>query len=78
MSDQEHDPNDLVTVHTTHDPTKAELIKAALNDEGIACEISGENQGSFSGVLDITILVRAVDADSARKFIESHERAHDS
>jgi hypothetical protein len=64
---------DLVSVYTLNDPTQAELIKAALHDEGIACQIDGENQGSFSGVLQIAILVRAVDADRARRFIETHE-----
>lgn len=67
------DANELVTVYTLNDATQAELIRNALHDEGIACEIDGENQAGLTGILEIKILCRAVDADRARKFIESHE-----
>ena len=65
--------DELVTVHTVRDPTLAELIKTALHDEGIACQIGGETQAGLAGTLDIEILVKAVDADRAEKIIESHE-----
>ncbi len=67
--------NDLVTVYTLGDANKAELIKAMLHNEGIACEIDGENQAGLSGVgaMEIGILVRARDADAARRYIDQHE-----
>lgn len=76
MSDNQ-DPNSLVSVLTTTDAAQAELIRGALRNEGIACEIDGENQGSLSGVLDIHLLVRAIDADRAAKFIAAHESRED-
>lgn len=67
------DANELVKVYTVNEPTHAELIRAELEGEGIACEVSGENQGGFAGVLSIDIYVRARDADRAHAFIEEHE-----
>ena len=69
----EIDPDEIVTVYTVNEPTQAELIRAELHSEGIAAEVSGENQAGLSGVLRIDILTRARDADRARKFLEQHE-----
>ena len=67
------DANELIRVYTVNEPTHAELIRAELQSEGIACEVSGENQAGFAGVLTIEILVRAKDHDRAHAFIEEHE-----
>jgi hypothetical protein len=67
------DENELMTVYTLTDPNQAEIIKAALHAEGIACELGGEGQAGFTGLWEIEVLVRADDADRARKIIESHE-----
>ncbi|MFG0336177.1 MAG: DUF2007 domain-containing protein [Maioricimonas sp. JB049] len=67
------DADELVTIYSVNEPTKAELIKVALQGEGIACEISGENQAGMSGVLRVDVLVMAKDAERARKFIDEHE-----
>jgi hypothetical protein len=67
------DANELVRVYTVNEPTHAELIRVELQGEGIACEVSGENQAGFAGVLTIEILVRAKDHDRALAFIEEHE-----
>jgi hypothetical protein len=74
MEPQETDRNELVTVHTLKDPYQAEIIKNALRGEGIPCELDGVGQAGLSEILDIGILVRAQDADLARKLIEQHER----
>ena len=66
------DPNEFVTVYTNNDSTQAELVRAALASQGIACWLVGEHQAGFSGVLDIDIQVRAKDADRAHKFIKQH------
>jgi hypothetical protein len=66
------DPQELETVYTLTDPNEAELIKIMLHDSGIACELDGEHQAGFTGMLQIGVLVRAWDADKARSLIESH------
>lgn len=73
-SQPEIDPDEIVTVYTVTEPTQAELIRSELQSEGIAAEVSGENQAGLAGVLRIDILVRARDADRARKFLDEHER----
>jgi len=67
------DADELVTVYTTRDANKAELIKGVLHDNGIACELDGEQQAGFTGVFEIGVMVRAWDADRARGIIEPHE-----
>ncbi|MBI1312576.1 hypothetical protein GC176_14885 [bacterium] len=64
---------DLVEVYTVTDPNLAEIIKASLQRDGIACWIEGENQAGLAGVLSISILTRARDADRARRIVKSYE-----
>lgn len=66
-------PMDLVEVYTVTDPNLAEIIKASLQHEGIACWIEGENQAGLAGVLTISLLARARDADRARKIIKAYD-----
>ena len=63
------DREDLVTVCTVNNPTEAEIIRAALESAGFACEISGENQGGFAGVFTIDVLTRAADVEAARDYL---------
>jgi hypothetical protein len=67
-----------IEVYTVTDPTKAEMIRNALHQEGIVCEISGETQAGFSGVFAIQILTRAIDADRARRIIDAMEQHHEN
>jgi hypothetical protein len=64
--------DDLVTIYTTNDANEAELIKLNLRDHGIACQLSGEQQGGFAGlgIEEIGVVVRAEDADRARSIVE--------
>jgi hypothetical protein len=62
-----------IVVYTLNDPYEAEIIRAALRGEGIACELDGERQAGLSDILTIGILVRARDADHARRIIGQHE-----
>ena len=66
--------DDLVTVYTLNDPNKAEIIKHALMAEGIRCELEGEHQAGFTGMFEIEVVVKAVEADRARGIIESHDK----
>ena len=67
------DPHELVKVYTVTEPTLAELLCQELEMEGIKCEVGGENQAGLAGVLNIDLLVQAVDAERARRFLEKHE-----
>ncbi len=67
------EPNALVTVYTLTDANRAEIIKGALQAEGIHCQLGGEGQAGFTGLWDIEVMVRAEDADQAEKIIQSHE-----
>lgn len=69
------DPHELISVNTCTNATEAEVIRAALEAEGIPCQIEGEGQAGLAGILKMRLLVRAADADQARDFIERHEAA---
>ena len=73
MNEIESDPDALVTVYQLNDYFEAEVIKTALEAEGIRCELDGQRQAGLSAVLPIGIIVRAADADRARKIIVPHE-----
>src|SRR5204863_10101979 len=71
------DPNELTTIFTTGDPNLARMIVNELKSEGIDATVSGENQAGLSGILDVEVLVRAWDADRAKKILEEgghHDR----
>lgn len=70
------DANELVEVYTTNHLAEAEVLKNALDAEGIACKLDGENQGGFVGVFDVKILVRAWDEERARKVLAGHAARH--
>ncbi|MBX3412828.1 MAG: DUF2007 domain-containing protein [Pirellulales bacterium] len=65
--------DDLTEIYATTDPALAQIIKIALAEEGIACELEGEHQAGLTGIFDIRIFVRAADADRAREIIEQHQ-----
>jgi hypothetical protein len=68
------DPQDLVSVCTVNNPTEAEMIRNSLRSEGIASQISGENQAGLAGILQIQILTHESDADKARKHLRTLRR----
>ena len=70
MNDPEHE---LVTVFTAYDEMNAEVVKVALEAEGIPCFIENQHQAALSGVLPAELQVRVVDEDRARKIIADHE-----
>jgi hypothetical protein len=65
-----------VTVYTVNNPYEAEVIKMALQGQGISCQLDGEGQAGLSDILEIGILVPARDADRAQKIIEQNEAKH--
>ena len=72
-----NDDLDLVQVYSLTDPTRAEVIRIALEQEGIPCEIANEHQAGLTGILTIRLFVRARDEDLAKKLINAHEEPHD-
>ena len=66
------DQEELVTVYTVKNPTQAEIIRVALENEGIQCYLEGEGQAGLTGIFDIEVMVKADDAGRARALIESH------
>ena len=70
------DVNEPVVVYTTNNLAEVEILKNVLEGEGIKCELDGENQGSFAGVLGVRILVRAWDEERARQALASHAHHH--
>lgn len=68
------DIHDLVTVYTVTNPVEAEVIKNALQDEGMRCFLEGSTQAGEVGIgaFEIKIQVPAGDADRAGKFIHAH------
>lgn len=64
--------DELVTAYTVADSVKAEIIKNALEEHGIPCEIGGEHQGGFTGTLSIDIIVNESDAPLAKQIITDH------
>jgi hypothetical protein len=69
------DAHEWITVYTVSDPVQGEIIKNALNSEGIRCTLEGELQAGEAGVaaMPIKVQVPASDADRARKFVVQHE-----
>jgi hypothetical protein len=68
---------ELVAVYAAKSANQAEIVKNFLQSEGIFCSVEGEGQVGFAGLLDIKVLVRAPDAERARKLIAEHEDAGD-
>lgn len=66
----EHEP---VAIYTTTNANEAEFLKSLLDGQGIKSELDGENQGSWSGVLPVRILVTAHDEQRARQVLADHE-----
>ena len=67
---------ELVTVYEAPNVAIARIVATDLEDEGIRYRLSDENQGGFPGlpqIESVDIMVRAVDADRARKIIEKRE-----
>lgn len=70
------DDQELVTVCTVNNLTEAEIIRAAFQAEGIACQIGGEGQAGLAGVLSIDVMTHASDTKKARRLLRDvrHEK----
>jgi Putative prokaryotic signal transducing protein len=66
---------EMVTVYTVSNAIEAEIIKNALIDEGIHCEIEGSHQAGEAGLTGIEIKLQVPEADAlrAKAFIADHD-----
>lgn len=71
------DADELVTVYSDKDVTRAEIVKNFLEADGIKACLSGLNQGTLVGIVEVSVQVAAADEDRAREAIEFHESAAD-
>ena len=67
-----HEP---VEVLSLSDPFKAEVIRDALEAEGIRCFLEGHNQAALPGInaVPIRVFVEAADFERAQQSIAEHE-----
>ena len=70
--------NELQTVFTTTLPAQAEIMKVALEGEGIAAFVDGAHQAAFTGALDVYVSVAKNDAARAATLIEEMEHSDGS
>lgn len=70
------DPDEPFAVYVTNDLTKAEIVKNALNAEGIKAEVDAQTQGGLMELLDVRVLVRARGSKRAKTLIEKTETWH--
>ncbi|MCC7086074.1 MAG: DUF2007 domain-containing protein [Pirellulales bacterium] len=65
------DPNEVITIYKAKNPTAAYLIRNALQDAGIQCQVAEVND-PFPGLPlgEPDVMVRASDADRALAIIE--------
>lgn len=62
--------DDLVTVFSTRDVLAADMIRMALQEEGIESRIDNEHQGGLTGVLDAKVYVMSSDVERAKEVID--------
>jgi hypothetical protein len=66
MSDQ---AQEFAVVFTSTNPSQVDVARIILEDHDIRCEVSGEHQSGFAGVLPIQILVPTEQANTAVKLL---------
>ena len=69
---------DLETIYTAMDEIDAEVVKMALDGEGIQCFLENKEQAMLAGCIPVKVLVRTSDVDRAKQFIEQHEQSRNS
>lgn len=67
--------DELATVYTTTHPADAEMLRMALEEEGLPAFIEGGKQAGLAGVLDVHVCVAQQNAEQARRLIEEMDRS---
>lgn len=66
--------DEFTEIYVTNDPALAQIIKVALAEEDVMCELEGEHQAGLTGIFDIRVFVPTPDVARARAVIDQHER----
>ncbi|HEX7378234.1 MAG TPA: DUF2007 domain-containing protein [Pirellulales bacterium] len=66
--------DELAIVYTTTHAADAEVVRLALEEEGLAAFIDGAQQAGFSGVMDVHVRVARPDVEQAQRVIEEMRR----
>lgn len=66
--------DELAIVYTTTHTADAEVVRLALEEEGLAAFIDGAQQAGFSGVMDVHVRVARPDVEQALRVIEEMRR----
>lgn len=65
--------HELISVFTTRDAMRAQMIQMALQEQDIPAEVENLHQAALTGVLEVKVNVRAADADQAKQIIRDLE-----
>jgi hypothetical protein len=68
-------PEELVTIYTAMDETDAEVVKMALDVEGIPTFLENANQAGLAGCIPVKVQVPESVAERAKTFIAKHEQS---
>jgi hypothetical protein len=64
----------LEPIYRSTDTNELEVLRLALESEGIPSMIEGEHQAGLTGILPARLLVMEADVDRARKVLRTHGR----
>jgi hypothetical protein len=68
--------DELQTVFTTTHPADAEIVRIALEDEGIGAFVDGATQAGFTGALAVHVSVAKKDVARATMLVEELEHGN--
>lgn len=66
--------DELAAVYTTTHPADAEMVRIALEEEGLAAFVEGGKQAGLAGVLNVRVCVAQQNAAEARRLIDGMAR----
>lgn len=66
---------ELVEVYVARGAAEAEIIKGLLESCDIACLLRSSGSSIYSGQVPTSVMVRAEDADAARRLLEGGNHA---
>ncbi|MEM9657470.1 MAG: DUF2007 domain-containing protein [Planctomycetota bacterium] len=67
--------DELTTVYTATDEIEAEVVRVALEANGIASFLENAHQAGFSGVFPVKVQVGAPDVEAAKALVAEHSRS---
>lgn len=62
-----------VAIYSTNNPVEAQVLRNALEEEGIQAVVDSTTAGGLVGIQTIHLLVHAADAERARAIVMAHD-----